>query len=79
MDHTSVEYHYTKEVSHIVECTYTEDTSTPTQLDHTSVEYHYTKEVSYIAEWTYTEGTCTPPLQLTIDVWNTIIPNKFHI
>ena len=29
-------------------------------------------------ECTYTLARCTP-LQFTIDVWNTITPNKFHI
>ena len=44
------------------------------------MEYMYIKEVSHIVESTYTEDTSTPSkLQLTIDVWNTVTPNKFHI
>ena len=50
----------------------------PPPINHRSMEYHYTKQVSHIAECTYTQGRCTP-LQLTIDLWNTTTPNKFHI
>ena len=64
IDNRSMEYHYTTKVSPIAECTYTEDTSTPNLIDHKCVEYCYTK-------YTY------PSLQLTIDLWNTITPNKF--
>ena len=32
IDHRSMEYHYTKEVSHIAKCTYTQGTCTPLQL-----------------------------------------------
>ena len=60
----------------MAECTYTEDTSTPqTVFDNRSMEYFYTKKDSNKAEYTYTEDTSTPTLQLTICLWNTIIPN----
>ena len=70
IDHRSIEYHYTKAVAHIAECTYT---MTPPPIDHTSIEYHYTTLVSHIAECTYTNALL---LQLTIDVWNTTTPHK---
>ena len=51
-----------------------------TPIDNRCMEYHYTKSVSHIAECKYTEDTSTPlPHQLTIDVWNTVTPNKCHI
>ena len=43
-DNRCMEYCYTKYVSHIAECTYTEDTcTTHTPIDNRSMEYHYTK------------------------------------
>ena len=75
-DHICMEYCLTKKVSQIAQCTYTKAPSLPT--DHRSMVYHYTKYVSHIAECTYTREHA-PPLQLTIDVWNTATPKKFHI
>ena len=66
----------------MAEFIYTEDTCTHpfnTPIDNRCMEYHYTKSVSHIAECTYTEDISNSPLQLTIDLWNTITPNKFHI
>ena len=48
----------------------------PPPIDHRCMEYCYTKKVSQIAEYTCTKA---PLLQLTIDLCNTITPNKFHI
>ena len=50
-------------------------------INHRFLKIHYTKSVSYIAQCTYTHGRLTPPpiLQLSIDLWKTITPNKFHI
>ena len=44
IDNRCVEYCYTKNVSHIADYTYTEDTSIPyTPIENMSMEYHYTK------------------------------------
>ena len=43
IDHTSMEYHYTTEVSHIGECTYS--TAPLLLVDHRYMEYHYIKYV----------------------------------
>ena len=43
IEHRSMKYHYTKEVSHIQECTYTLARCTPTPIDHRCMEYHYTQ------------------------------------
>ena len=52
----------------------------PPPIKHRSLENHYTKYISYIAQCIYTHGRLTPPLlQLIIDLWKTIIPNKFDI
>ena len=45
-------------------------------IDHGCMEYCNTIEVSCIAECTYSKA---PFLQLKIDLWNTMTPNKFHI
>ena len=42
IDHRSMEYHYTKEVSHIAECTYTQGRCPP-PIHHRSMEHHYTE------------------------------------
>ena len=49
----------------------------PPPIDHRCMQYHYTEYIKHIEECTYTEGRWTP-LQLTIDVWNTATPKKFH-
>ena len=70
---------YTKAVSHVVEC-HGRLTQPPPPIKHISLENQYTKYISYIAQCTYTHGRLTPPLlQVSIDLWKTIIPNKFHI
>ena len=51
----------------------------PPPIDNRSMEYHYTMSLSDIAECTYTYGRCTSPFQLTIDVWYTATPQKFHM
>ena len=50
-----------------------------TPIDNRFMEYHYTKSVLHIPECTYTENTSNSLPQLTIDLWNTITPNNFHI
>ena len=47
----------------------------PPAIDNRCIVYCYTTEVAHIAQCTYTKAL----LQLSIDVWNTITPNKFHI
>ena len=68
IEHRSMEYHYTKEVSHIPECTYTLARCTPTPIDHRCMEYHYTQYISHIEECIYTHGRQTPCNQPYIHV-----------
>ena len=79
IDHRSLEHHYTKDVSHIEECTYNTTRPNkfhiyknahmamadipPAPIDHGSLEHHCTEDVSHIEECIY----------------NTTTPNKFHI
>ena len=51
INHTSLEHHYTKSVSHIEICTYTHDRPTP-PINHKYLEHHYTESVSHIEECT---------------------------
>ena len=77
-----MQHHYKQEVSHIEECTYTHGRLTlpPPPTEHRSLQHHYTQEVSHIEEYTYTYGRLTLPLlQMSIDLFKTITPNKFHI
>ena len=48
----------------------------PPPIDQKCMEYHYTTKVSQIAQFTCSKA---PLLQLTINLWNTITPNMFHI
>ena len=54
---------------------------TPPPINHRAMEDHYTGYVSHIEECTDTSAEISHPflLQLTIDFWKTITPNKFHI
>ena len=55
-------------------------TPPPSPINHRSVEDQYTDYVSHIEECTDTSADRPHPLlQLTIDVWKTTTPTKFHI
>ena len=43
INHICVEYHYTKSVSHIAECTYAQAPQGRSPIDHRSLKNHYTK------------------------------------
>ena len=61
----------------------------PPPTKHRSMDHHYTDNISHIEEstpnlWVHIfrwsgQLKFTPLLQLTIDLWNTTTPNKFHI
>ena len=81
IEHSCLEYHYTKLVSasrystmHIY--TWQMD---PQSINHACLAYHYTKEDSHIGQCTYKPKADGPPSQLSIHALNTTTLNTFHI
>ena len=79
IDHRSTLYHYTQKVSHIEECTYTQD-----QMDHFQSTIGIdpcntiTPNNFHIKKNAHIPMADEPPLP-TKDPCYTITPNKFHI
>ena len=75
IDHKYMEYHYTTEVLHIAEYTYTKDPSSYWPENYGiplhQISFTYSRKHIYLGQMY--------PLQLTRDIWSTTIPNKCHM
>ena len=76
IDHRCMEYHYTKEISHIAECTYAK---APLLQLNIYLWNTTTLNTFNIYQNAHILRADVPPIQLTTDIWNTATSKKFHI